>query len=110
MRSATDILWTGSKSIREWRGGDVRRIYYFMLGLVVVWGAFALGAAQPILLLQISANVGAVVFVIAGLHLLYVNTRLLPEQLRPGIVPRMGLVILVLFYGFFSYLSIRTLL
>ncbi|HSA55193.1 MAG TPA: Nramp family divalent metal transporter [Gemmatimonadaceae bacterium] len=110
VRSATDILWTGSKRIREWRSGDVRRVYYFMLGLVVVWGAFALGAAQPILLLQLSANVGAVVFVIAGTHLLYINTRLLPPELRPGLAPRAGLVILVLFYGFFAFLSIRTLL
>ena len=110
VRSATDILWTGSRRVREWRGGDVRRIYYFMLGLVVVWGAFALGAAQPILLLQLSANVGAVVFVIAGVHLLYINIRLLPPELRPGPGPRIGLVVLVLFYGFFAFLSIRSLL
>jgi hypothetical protein len=59
---------------------------------------------------QISANVGGIVFVLAGLHLLYVNTRLLPEPLRPGLGPRVGLIALVLFYGFFSTMSIRALL
>ena len=65
--------------------------------------------AQPVLLLQISANVAGVTFVIAGLHLLYVNTRLLPKAVRPGVWPRVGLVALVLFYGVFSFLSIRAL-
>ena len=106
-RATTDILWTGSKRIRDWRGGDVRRVYYFVLAVVVVWGAIALRLAQPILLIQVAANVGGAVFVIAGLHLLYVNTRLLPRELRPGIWPRVALVALVLFYGFFSFLAFR---
>jgi hypothetical protein len=110
VRAVTDILWTGSKRVRAWRGGDVRRIYYTLLGVVVVWGMIALKLAQPILLIQISANVAGVTFVIAGVHLLYVNTRLLPEAVRPGIWPRVGLVALVLFYGAFSLLSIRALI
>ena len=110
VRAVTDILWTGSKRVRAWRGGDVRRIYYTLLGVVVVWGLIALKLAQPILLIQISANVAGVTFVIAGVHLLYVNTRLLPEAVRPGIWPRVGLVALVLFYGVFSFLSIRALI
>jgi hypothetical protein len=110
VRASTDILWTGSKRIRDWRGGDVRRVYYFVLGLVVVWGAFALGVAQPIFLLQLSANIASVVFVISAIHLLYINTRLLAPELRPGLWPRVGLVAMVIFYGFFSYLSLRTFL
>lgn len=110
VRAVTDILWTGSKRIRNWRGGDVRAIYYSLLGLVVVWGIIALKLAQPILLLQISANVAGLTFVIAGVHLYYVNTRLLPAAVRPGVWPRVGLVALVAFYGLFSFLSIRALL
>ena len=108
VRGVTDILWTGSKRIRSWRGGDVRAIYYALLGVVVVWGLFAL-RVRPIMLIQISANVAGVTFVIAGLQLLYVNTRLLPEAVRPGLWPRVGLVALVVFYGVFSFLSIRAL-
>jgi hypothetical protein len=77
---------------------------------VVIWGMIALKLAQPILLIQIAANVASVTFVIAGVHLLYVNTRLLPKAVRPGIWPRLGLVALVAFYGLFSFLSIRALL
>ena len=75
VRAITDILWTGSSRVRTWRGGDVRAVYYCVLGVVVLWGIAALRLAQPILLLQIGANVGGFVFVIASLHLLYINTR-----------------------------------
>lgn len=109
VRGVTDILWTGSSRIRNWRGGDVRAIYYALLGVAVIWGMIALKLAQPIILIQIAANVAGVTFVIAGLHLLYVNTRLLPAHVRPGMWPRVGLVALVVFYGFFSFLSIKTL-
>ncbi len=109
VRAVTDIVWTGSRRLRGWRGGDVRAIYYALLGITVVWGMIASKLAQPIFLLQISANVAGVTFGIAGLHLLYVNTRLLPEAVRPSLLPRLGLVALVVFYGCFSFLSIRAL-
>jgi hypothetical protein len=109
-RATTDILWTGSRRIREWRGGDVRRVYYFVLGVVVVWGMIALRLSRPDRLLQVAANAASTILVIAGLHLLYVNTRLLPKELRPGIWPRLGLVALAVFYGFFSFLSFRALI
>jgi hypothetical protein len=109
VRALTDMLWTGSARIRNWRGGDVRAIYYGVLGVIVVWGMIALRLAQPWVLLQIGANVAGVVFVITSLHLLYVNTTLLPAELRPPTWRRALLVFMALFYGFFSYLSISTL-
>jgi hypothetical protein len=108
-RSVTDILWTGSARVRAWRGGDVRAVYYVVLALVVIWGMIALRLAQPIVLLQIGANVAGVVFVITSLHLLYINTRLLPRELRPPTWRRATLVFMAIFYGFFSALSIGSL-
>ena len=109
VRSITDILWSGSRRVRRWRGGDARTVYYCVLAAVVLWGVVALRLAQPILLLQISANVGGFVFVIASLHLLYVNTRLLPEHVRPPMWRRAGLVAVSLFYGFFVVRSAMAL-
>jgi hypothetical protein len=110
VRSVTDILWTGSKRIRNWRGGDVRAIYYAVLAVVVIWGMIALRLAAPIVLLQIGANVAGVVFIIASTHLLYVNTVLLPAELRPPMWRRACLVAMAVFYAFFSMMSIRALL
>ncbi|HUP23948.1 MAG TPA: Nramp family divalent metal transporter [Thermoanaerobaculia bacterium] len=105
VRALTDMLWTGSSRLRAWRGGDVRLVYYSVLGAVVLWGMIALRLAQPIVLLQIGANVAGVVFIIASLHLLWVNTRLLPSALRPPLWRRGALVFMALFYGAFSVLS-----
>lgn len=108
-RAVTDMLWTGSPRARRWRGGDVRAVYYTVLAVVAVWGMIALRLAPPIVLLQIGANVAGAVFVIAPLHLLYINTRLLPPALRPSLFRRATLVAMVLFYGFFVTLSVSRL-
>jgi hypothetical protein len=107
VRAITDILWTGSERLRAWRGGDVRRVYYGVMAVLVSWAVFALGLAQPIVLLKLGANVAAVVFVITSLHLLYVNTRLLPEHVRPPLWRRFALVGMALFYGTFAALSLN---
>ena len=108
-RSVTDILWTGSARVRDWRGGDVRAVYYGVLALVVVWGLIAL-RLKPIMLLQMGANIAGVIFIISSLHLLYLNTRLLPVALRPPLWRRVALIGMALFYGFFVTLVARSLL
>lgn len=108
-RAITDILWTGSARVRDWRGGDVRRVYYGVMAVIVVWGVIALRLAQPIVLIQIGANVAAFIFVFASLHLLWVNTTLLPAALRPPMWRRVSLVAMCLFYSFFLFMSIRAL-
>ncbi len=107
-RSITDILWTGSARIRAWRGGDVRAVYYVVLAIVVAWGIVALRLAQPVVLLQVGANIASVIFVFTSLHLLYLNTRLLPAELRPPMWRRLALVCMSLFYGFFVTLVVRS--
>jgi len=108
VRAITDILWTGSPRLRAWRGGDVRKVYYTVLGIVVLWGIVALRLAQPIFLLLLGANVAGAVFTLASLHLLYINTRLLPPELRPPAWRRVSLVVMALFYGSFVVLSARS--
>jgi hypothetical protein len=107
-RSITDILWTGSARVRAWRGGDVRAVYYAVLAVVVFWGIIALKLAAPVMLLQIGANIAGAIFVIASLHLLYLNTHVLPVALRPPMWRRAALVGMALFYGFFVSLVARS--
>ncbi|MGH9880535.1 MAG: Nramp family divalent metal transporter, partial [Pyrinomonadaceae bacterium] len=104
VRGITDILWSGSTRLRHWRGGDVRMIYYSVLAAVVVWGLIALRLTQPIILLQLGANMAGVVMVISALHVLYINTKFLPKELRPPLWRRIALVFMSIFYGFFVYL------
>ena len=106
-RSITDILWTGSGWVRRLRGGDIRFVYYTVLGLLAVWGIVALKLAQPIFLLQLGANMAGIVFVISSLHLLYINTRFLPEAVRPPMWRRIALVAMSVFYGAFVVMWLR---
>ena len=108
-RSITDILWAGSERVRGWRGGDVRAVYYTVLAAVVIWGIIALKLAAPVMLLQIGANIAGAIFVIASLHVLYLNTRVLPVALRPPMWRRVALVGMALFYAFFVTLVARSL-
>ena len=50
-----------------------------------------------------------VVLTIASLHLLYLNMRLLPQELRPPVWRRAALVLMAGFYGLFAALSFRHL-
>ncbi len=109
VRAIADILWTGSRRVRAWRGGDVRAVYYTVLASLVVWGLIAMQLAQPIVLLQLGANVAGAIFVIAAPHLLYINTRLLPPHVRPPMWRRVALIVMTLFYGFFVALSFGSL-
>jgi hypothetical protein len=104
VRSITDIIWSGSARVRAWREGDVRIIYYSVMVLFVVWGLIALRLSQPIILLQLGANVAGLIFIIGSLHILYVNTKLLPKELRPPLWRRLALVFMAVFYAFFAYL------
>jgi hypothetical protein len=89
-------------------GGDVRYVYYGVLAVAVGWGLIALRLAQPVFLLQLAANIGGVIFVLASLHLLYINTRLLPPELRPPLWRRAALVAMALFYGVFATMWLRS--
>jgi hypothetical protein len=109
VRAITDMLWTGNRRVRAWRGGDVRAVYYGVLGLAVLWGIFALRLAQPIVLLQIAGTMASLIFVVASLHLLYINTHFLPAEIRPPLWRRVTLIAMAFFYGFFVVLSLRSL-
>ncbi len=109
VRAVTDILWTGSRTLREWRGGDVRWVYYPLLGLAAAWGLVALRLTQPMQLLVLGANIGGVAGVISALHILRVNTTLLPRELRPPMWRRVALVAMAVFYGFFVVLWLNSL-
>jgi len=108
-RAITDILWTGSSRIRAWRGGDVRVVYYAALAVITAWGIIALRLTQPIVLLALSANMAGIVFIISSIHLLYINTRLLPVELRPPMWRRVALVALAIFYALFLFMWLWTL-
>ncbi|HXV76452.1 MAG TPA: Nramp family divalent metal transporter [Candidatus Polarisedimenticolaceae bacterium] len=108
-RALTDILWTGSRRLRRNPNADVRAVYYGVLLALSLWGVVALRLTQPIVLLQIGANMAGIVFIVTSIHLLRVNTTLLPPELRPPTWRRLVLIGVAVFYGSFVSLWLASL-
>ncbi|MBI4550773.1 MAG: Nramp family divalent metal transporter [Candidatus Latescibacteria bacterium] len=106
VRMSTDIAWAGSERLRQWAGGDPRKLYYAMLLVFVVWGVIALNLAAPFALLQLQANMAAFVFVIISVHVLIVNRKLLPKELQPATWQQVAVTCNAIFYAVFTVMVI----
>ncbi|HEY8498560.1 MAG TPA: Nramp family divalent metal transporter [Limnochordales bacterium] len=112
-RTVTDILWFTSPRIRTWSGGQIRRVYYTVLGVFVAWALAAFVMvygikAQPIFLILLAANMSNVVLALTGSIALYLNRRYLPQGVRPGWGTVTLLVIGILFWATFATMSALT--
>ncbi len=106
-RTVTDNFWFASERIRRWANGDPRRIYYltvyllYIVAVVIMVVSTVFKLAQPYELAATGAVLGLFALTLAPLLQLIVSNRLLPKELRPGIVTNIILAIGVIFYGFF---------
>ncbi len=106
VRQSTELVWHTSPVVRRLCRGDIRRLYYVILAALVLWTGALFVLGDPLGLVLLSANVAGVVFVVAGIQVLFVNTRILPSPLRPGVLTRCAVLALVVFYGIFATASI----
>jgi len=97
-RRWTDVIWTISPHAKRLEGGQVRLIYYGILGVYGVWGLIALAMFDPLQIAVIGAVLQNVALGCAALHTLYVNRTLLPKELQPNLLMQFGLVFCSLFF------------
>ncbi len=98
-RRWTDVLWTGFRPLHRLEGNRVKYIYYAILAAYGAWGLIALRLTPNPLVLAVASGVMmnfALGF--SALHTLYVNLSLLPPELWPGWLMRIGLVACAIFY------------
>jgi hypothetical protein len=107
VRVVTDSWWNANPWAKKWAGDDVRKVYYSVLAIFMLWGCFALGLTQPLMLIIIGANVAGLILMISSLHLIVVNRKLLPKELRAPHWREIILLLSSLFYGFFAVQSFR---
>ncbi|QDU13849.1 hypothetical protein CA11_16350 [Gimesia maris] len=114
IRTVTDIVWVASPQVREHRRMNISRLYYFFLTLATIWGLLAVNWGHALSLFKILGAVAGPVLAIAAVQILIVNTRLLPEELRPHLWRRGALILCAICYGCLSlallwdlYLSLR---
>lgn len=106
VRTVTDIVWVASKRARNWRGGDIAKIYYGLLVVFTIWGLFAVGWGTALDLFKVLGTVAGIVLAMGSIQVLRVNTRLLPPELRPGMARRTALVVCAIFYATFTAMAI----
>lgn len=104
IRRWTDLSWTGLPALRRLEGYKVKYIYYSLLCLYAIWGLVVLWLLpKPGVLVNVTAGVLMnMALGFSALHTLWVNRRLLPRELRPGLGRQAGLVACG---GFFLSLS-----
>ncbi|KAA0143033.1 hypothetical protein FYZ48_01305 [Gimesia chilikensis] len=114
IRTVTDIVWVASPQLRERRKMSVSRLYYLFLMIATVWGLFAVHWGHAISLFKILGAVAGPVLAVAAVQILIINTKLLPQQLRPPIWRRAALIVCAICYGSLSaafiwdlYLSLK---
>jgi hypothetical protein len=99
VRTVTDVLWTSSQRARNWRGGSVSTIYYTLLIAMTIWGAYVVRLGGVMELFTFLASVAGFVLAIGAVHILIVNTTLLPRELQPSWWRKLALAACALFYG-----------
>ncbi len=87
-RRWTDMLWSGSRRIRDTLAGNaVRKIYYGILGMYVLWTIVCAHLfstyGTPKLMTLVIANLNNLAIGVTSFHLLWINCTLLPPELRP---------------------------
>jgi len=102
-RRWTDIVWSGSRFVREKTDPrNVKRIYYGVLFAYVTWSYFCAWLftthGSPKLMVILIANLNNVALAVTAIALLRVNTRLLPPQLRPRWHHKLGMIACAVFY------------
>jgi len=99
IRRWTDVIWTGWRGVRHMEGGQVRLVYYLIMGLYMIWGLIALRLTpDPLVLAVVTGTLRNVGLGATALHSLYINRNLLPSELRPPWWMQAGLVGCFLFF------------
>jgi hypothetical protein len=107
LRRWVDVLWTGSAAMRRLDSYKIRYVYFFFLCVYVTFGMIALSLSEPRQLILWATAVYNYALGISCWHTLAVNLTLLPPELRPRWLARVGLV---LAGTFFTALAVVTTL
>jgi hypothetical protein len=108
VRTITDAVWMAGQG-REGAGRSIRALYYAILVVFSVWGAFVIQKASPFQLFKVLANMAGLVLAIAGVQIVIVNRRFLAPAVRPPLWRELGVLLCSAFYAFFTFFTVRDL-
>jgi hypothetical protein len=93
LRRWVDVFWTASPRLQKWDTRHIGRFYFSGLCVYAVFGLVMLTMVKGDNLLVWSTNIYNYALGFSCCHVLFVNTLLLPKELRPGWGRRIGLLL-----------------
>jgi len=91
IRRWVDVFWTASPTLRKFKPKNIRYVYFAVLTVYAAFGLLMLTLQAPETLLIIATTIYNFALGFSCWHTLWLNLRLLPEQLRPNWLVRISL-------------------
>jgi hypothetical protein len=98
VRRWVDVFWTSSARLRKWDPKHIKYVYFMVLVGYMVLAVILMTVGNPLELFKVAANFMNFALGISCWHTLWINTTLLPPELRPGWFVRVGLALAGLFF------------
>lgn len=95
------MLWFSSLGVRKFAKDDIRKIYYLLLIVFVVWGSLFVNITIPIVIFAVSANIANFTMALSAILTIRLNRKVLPKEFRPAAWREVMLVLNLIFFGFF---------
>ena len=101
VRQSTDMLWFASERLRNFVKNDIKKIYYVLLLVFVIWGISFFNISTPLVILALSANIANFTMALSAIMTIRLNRKMLPKEYRGSIFREIMLVACIIFFGFF---------
>ena len=108
IRRWTELLWTGNRKLHRLEANKVRYVYFALLTAYLIWGLLILvwTGDKPLIIVKASGVIMNFALGFTALHTLVVNLVLLPKELRPGWIGRIGITSCAVFFLGIAYLGL----
>jgi hypothetical protein len=111
LRRWVDVFWTGSPRLKNWDAKGIRALYFIVLCGYAIFGVTSMTLMKkPEVLVNWATNIYNSALGFSCWHALYVNTSLMPRELRPGRFNRTALFLSGLFFSLLSVMATLKLL
>jgi hypothetical protein len=95
------MLWFASDRMRKWSKEDIRKVYYFLLIVFVIWGGLFMNITLPLIIFAVSANIANFTMALSAVATIRLNRKFLPKEYRPKLWRELILIANFIFFGFF---------
>jgi hypothetical protein len=105
VRTLVDTLWSASPWWQRWRAS---RLYSGILAILTVWALISVHFGSVLDLFKVLAVIANPIMAIGAVHILLVNRRFLPSEIRPPLWRQAALVVCALAYGAITLMLLWT--